>query len=109
MKAWHRCLFGLVPSIWPEPCPTVVMEAMASGRPVIASKIGGLPDLVTENETGFLVQPDDPVALKLAIIKLLSNPKLLESMGKASKVSVVQFQASNVVPQIEEVYKLFIQ
>jgi glycosyltransferase involved in cell wall biosynthesis len=104
MAAWPRSLMGLVPSIWPEPCPTVVMEAMACGRPVIGSKIGGLPELVVDGETGFLVRPGDPIALERAITYLLSNPELRDKMGEAGKERVLRFQASTVVTQIEQVY-----
>jgi len=64
MTAWRHSLIGVVPSIWPDPCPTVAMEAMAVGKPVIASRIGGLPDIVVDGETGLLVPPDDAVALR---------------------------------------------
>jgi glycosyltransferase involved in cell wall biosynthesis len=109
MEAWSRSLLGLVPSIWPEPCPTVVMEAMVSGRPVIASNIGGLTDIIINNETGFLVPPGDPIALKDTLSHLLANPELITMMGKASKERIIKFQASTVVPQIEQVYKMVVQ
>ncbi len=48
MHAWSRCLFGVLPSVGPEACATVVMEAMALGKPMIASDIGGMPDLVDD-------------------------------------------------------------
>jgi glycosyltransferase involved in cell wall biosynthesis len=105
MQAWSRSLAGLVPSVWPEPCPTVAMEAMASGRPVIASQIGGLPDLVADGETGFLVAPGDPVALRQAIQRLLDDPDLRERMGQAGRRKVAEFQASSAVPRIEQVYQ----
>ena len=59
MEAWRRSTIALIPSIWPDPCPAVAIEAMALGRPVIASKIGGLLDLVDDGKTGILVPPGD--------------------------------------------------
>lgn len=105
MHAWRRCLLGLAPSVWPEPCPTVVMEAMVSGRAVIASRLGGLPELVADEETGLLVPPDDAGALGGAIARLLADPALRERLGQAGRERVVAFQAGTVVPQIERVYR----
>ena len=49
--------------IWLEPRPTVALEAMACGRPVIGSRIGGIPDLVGDGRSGLLVEPNYPVSL----------------------------------------------
>jgi glycosyltransferase involved in cell wall biosynthesis len=104
MAAWRRSLAALVPSVCRDACATVVLEAMASARPVIASRIGGMPDLVKDGETGLLVPPGDPVALRRAIQRLLADPALRKRMGRAGKQRVVDFQTSTVVPRIEEVY-----
>jgi glycosyltransferase involved in cell wall biosynthesis len=109
MRAWSRSLMALAPSIWPDPCPTVVMEAMASGRPVIASRIGGLPDLVADGETGLLVPPGNPVALSQAMHSLITRSDLRVRMGQAAKRAVVQFQAGAVVPRIERLYAQLIE
>src|SRR5207249_11415788 len=58
--------------------PTVIMEAMATGLPVISTNIGGIPEMVVENETGFLVQPDHPSELACAFDKLLNDPALAQ-------------------------------
>lgn len=104
MSAWRRSLLGIVPSIWPDPCPIVTLEAMASGRPVIGTRIGGIVDEIADGETGFLVPPGDPDALRTAIVRLLTDPRLRERMGEAAQQRAVAFQASTVVPQIEGVY-----
>lgn len=109
MEAWRRCLVAVVPSVWPEPFGIVVIEAMASARPVIASQIGGIPDLVVDGETGILVAPGDPVALRQAIERLLADPGLRERMGQAGQRKVREFQASAVVPRIEAVYSKLLQ
>jgi glycosyltransferase involved in cell wall biosynthesis len=63
--------------------PTVIMEAMATGLPVVSTRIGGIPEMVVENETGFLVQPDDAVALAGAIEKVTNDRSLGQRLGRA--------------------------
>ena len=105
MQAWQRCMLGLAPSVWSDPCPTVAMEAMAVSRPLIASRMGGLTDLVADGETGLLVPPDDHVALWQAMERLIADPALRARMGEAARRKVVEFQASTVVQRIEQVYR----
>jgi len=105
MRAWHGSMLGLAPSVWREPCATVVMEAMATGRPVIASDIGGMADMVADGESGLLVPPGDVAALRAAIERLLADPSLRERMGQAGRVRVAHFKAGTVVPRIEQVYR----
>jgi len=63
--------------------PTVIMEAMATGLPVVSTRIGGIPEMVIENETGFLVQPEDVVALADAIEKVTNDQSLGKKFGQA--------------------------
>ncbi|HEY4257297.1 MAG TPA: glycosyltransferase family 4 protein [Candidatus Udaeobacter sp.] len=63
--------------------PTVIMEAMATGLPVVSTKIGGIPEMVIENETGLALQPGDAVALADAIEKVISNLSLAQKLGQA--------------------------
>ena len=62
--------------------PTVIMEAMSTGLPVVSTTIGGIPEMVVENETGLLMQPDDPVGLANAIEKLINDPAIAQKMGQ---------------------------
>jgi glycosyltransferase involved in cell wall biosynthesis len=105
MGAWSRCSIGLIPSIWAETFGIVALEAMSMGKPIIASRIGGLSDVVIDGETGFLVPPGDPQALREAIQCLLDDPALRECMGHIAKQRVVEFQTKSVVPCIEQVYQ----
>jgi glycosyltransferase involved in cell wall biosynthesis len=105
MWAWSRSLLGFAPSIWPEPCPSVIMEAMASGCPVIGSRIGGIKDLIVEGESGLLVPPGDVAALRQAIACLLASPDLRVRMGQAARKRAPRFQAQSVVPRIERLYQ----
>ncbi len=105
MEAWRRCLLALVPSTLLEPFGIVTIEAMSMGKPVIASRVGGLSDIVVDNETGLLIPPNDPDALQQAIQRLLDDPPLLERMGIMAKQRSTQYLASSVVPRIEQVYE----
>src|SRR5260370_14700125 len=101
MEAWRRSMLALAPSVVPETFGMVVMEAMSTGRPVIASRIGGLIDLVADGETGFLVQPGDSLALQQAIERLLAGPDLRRRMGQAALCKVVGVSARTGVPPLQ--------
>jgi glycosyltransferase involved in cell wall biosynthesis len=105
LEAWRRCLFGIVPSLWGEPCPTVAMEAMDAGKPLIATRIGGLPDMVEDGVSGLLVTPGDSAGLAQAIRRLTDDAKLRRRMGQASRRKSLEFQAKAVVPRIEHAYQ----
>jgi glycosyltransferase involved in cell wall biosynthesis len=105
MHAWNRSLFGVIPSVWSDPCPTVVMEAMASGKAVVASNIGGIPDMVDSGTTGFLVAPDNVGELAEALRRLLANRNLITQMGNNGLARVERHKAAQIVTRIEHVYK----
>jgi glycosyltransferase involved in cell wall biosynthesis len=109
MQAWKRSSIALVPSVWTEPFGMVVIEAMSTGRPVIASQVGGILDIVTHGESGLLVTPGDPESLREAIEMLLSKPEMREQMGKAAQQRSAGFRASVVVPRIEQIYRSITQ
>jgi len=68
-----------------------LVEAQASGIPVIASTSGGIPDAVTDGRTGVLIPPDDPTAAAVTMIGLLSDPGRLAAMGRSGRVRVEQY------------------
>ncbi|MDW8363832.1 MAG: glycosyltransferase family 4 protein, partial [Myxococcales bacterium] len=68
-----------------EGSPTAVLEAMAAGLPVVASRTGGLPDLVRDGRDGLLVEPDDPVALARAINWLVGDVEIRKRMGRSAR------------------------
>lgn len=105
MEAWQRSRIALVPSVWPEPFGIVALEAMACGRPVIASQIGGLAEVVVDQETGLLTPPGDVDALRQAIQRLLDHPETAERMGQAAQRRVALYKASTVVEKIEHIYQ----
>ena len=83
----------LVPSIIPEACPRTTIEAMAVGKPVIATPLGGSKELVTP-ETGLLVPPEDASAVAEAITTLVSDRDRLKEMGRAARSRAVQLFSS---------------
>jgi glycosyltransferase involved in cell wall biosynthesis len=103
--AWKRCTIGLIPSIVAETFGIVALEAMSMGKPVIATRSGGLTDVVVDGKTGLLIAPGDPHALREAMQFLLDDPEQCASMGAQAKQRVVRFQAKTVVSQIEQAYQ----
>ena len=90
MAAWRRASLAIVPSIFPDPCPTVAMEAMACGLPIVASNVGGLTDLVDDGRTGLLVPPADVRALRTALAAIANKPDLAKQMGDAGRQKVAR-------------------
>lgn len=74
----------VLPSINPDPLPTVVLEAMATGKPIVGYAHGGVCEMVKNGVNGLLVEPRNPDLLADAINKLLQNKKLCKQMGKNS-------------------------
>ena len=71
--------------------PTVIMEAMAAGLPVVSTRVAGIPEMVEEGVTGYLVPPESPDILAAKIRSLLENPVLGESMGHAGSARCHEF------------------
>ena len=76
------------PTVVPESFGVVILEASAMELPVVATDVGGVPDVCVRDETGILVPPRDPIALADAIVHLASDPKLCVSMGAAGRLFV---------------------
>jgi L-malate glycosyltransferase len=88
-----------------EGMPNAVLEAMSAGRPVVASRIGGLPELVVHGETGLLVAPSDPDALAAAIVRVLSDPAGGARMGAAGAARARSLYSIESVRQaFEDIY-----
>jgi glycosyltransferase involved in cell wall biosynthesis len=105
LEAMRRCAAAVLPSIWPDPCPTTVLEAMASGRPVITTSIGGMLDMVEDGVSGLLVPPSDEAALTRAMARVLADQGLAERLGRGGRERVGAFRASSVVDRLETVYR----
>lgn len=84
---YHACDIICLPSL-SEGMPNVALEAMMFAKPVVAFRVGGIPEVVQDGVTGILVQPENPDALAKALIGLMAAPSLMEQMGMAGRMRV---------------------
>ena len=83
----------------------VLVEAMAAGLPIVASRVGGIPDLVKDGKNGLLVSPADATALAKAISALLEDKEKRKRMGEAGKKMCRPYSAEAMVQQIDDLYR----
>jgi glycosyltransferase involved in cell wall biosynthesis len=96
----------VLPSTEGEGMPNVVLEAMAWGLPVVATDSGGLPTVINDGTTGYLVPMRDPEALKEAITSVLKNPETKQAMGNAAREYVRTHHSwETLVSELEQVYE----
>lgn len=86
----EETLITIVPSLWPEAFGLSAAESLASGVPVIASDIAGLPEVVDHNVNGLLIPPGDPLALEHSIMRLYKKPELIKSMSEQARKKVLE-------------------
>jgi glycosyltransferase involved in cell wall biosynthesis len=103
--AMRRCLALVAPSVWPEPFGLVVAEALAGGRPVVASAIGGIPEIVRDHREGLLVEPDDAVALASALDAIVVDGALRETLAANALLRSRAYAADEIVPRFERAYE----
>ncbi|MUM35175.1 glycosyltransferase family 4 protein, partial [Mycolicibacterium sp. CBMA 361] len=95
----------LLPSIYGENLPTVLIEASASGKAIAASRIGGIPDIIVDGSTGLLFEPKDPAALATTVIRLLDDPQLRTSLGgPAIERAHTEFSATTWAHRLQDLY-----
>jgi glycosyltransferase involved in cell wall biosynthesis len=89
-----------------EALPLTLIEAAAAGVPVVASRIGGVPEVVLDGKTGILVAPEDPAVLARAIEALIKNPALRARLGHTARRRYEDhFSLQPMLDAIEEVYR----
>jgi len=105
IELYSHCRVFVCPSVY-EPFGIINLEAMATERPVVASAVGGIKEVVVPEETGLLVPPADPKALADAINRVLRNPEWGRKMGLAGRKRVEQhFSWTSIAKQTLEMYK----
>lgn len=96
----------VLPSVFGENLPTVLMEAGGCGRPVVASDVGGIADIVVDGETGLLTPPGDEAALAAALVRLLDDEGLRQRLGDAGRRRMEQhFDARRWAGNLLELYR----
>ena len=105
LAGWYRRASVFVMPSYYETFGISVIEAMAFGLPVVATNVGGLPEVVQDGVTGILVPPKDPNALADAIVRLLRDPELRKRLGNAGRERVLsEFRTDRIVEQTLKVY-----
>jgi glycosyltransferase involved in cell wall biosynthesis len=103
-QLWQSIDIAVVPSTEPEPFGMVAIEAMMAKKPVVAANHGGLMEIVVNNETGFLVEPNNITVLKEALEKVISNPELRVVLGENGfQRAKEKFSIQNYVQKIEDI------
>jgi glycosyltransferase involved in cell wall biosynthesis len=88
-----------------EGLPNVILEAMAAGLPVVATRVGGIPEIIVDEESGLLVPPNKPSALAKAIIRVLRDPAFAAQIGRTAREQIrTHFGFDRVVIAHEELY-----
>lgn len=105
MECWRRSLFGLVPSVWPDPLPGVVREAMSQGKAVIATRVGGNTDMVEDGVNGLLVKPGDVDDLARAMQRLINDPALAAQLGRTAQEGINRFTGVAIRSTFEHLYQ----
>lgn len=100
----------VLPSIAGEGLPNVILEAMACGKPIIASIVGGTPEAVRDQENGVLVPPRDVPALQRALRDLLRKPQLIRIFGEESRrIAEREFSLEKQIAAFEDLYSKLIK
>jgi glycosyltransferase involved in cell wall biosynthesis len=98
------CDVFVMPSLG-EGVSNVLLEAMALGKPVVATRVGGTPELVRDGETGWLVPPRDPEALAAAVLGVLRDPALGARVGACGRALVARrFSVASVAPRLADAF-----
>jgi glycosyltransferase involved in cell wall biosynthesis len=103
-EAFRAATVFVLPSI-SEGLPMALLEAMAWGRPIVASAMGGVLDLITDGEDGLLVPPADPAALAAALRRLLEDPELRRRLAEKAERRSAEFTEAAVWGRLDALYQ----
>ena len=99
----------ILPSHW-EGCPTSLIEAMSFGLPCIASRVGGIPEIVTHDHDGVLIPPKKPSAVADSLVSLLKNPEKMKNLGDSARATYrKKFTVDEMVKKHERIYAELIE
>jgi glycosyltransferase involved in cell wall biosynthesis len=95
----------ILASVWPENQPVSITESMACRTPVIATRLGGNPELVRDNQTGYLVDPGSPADLAHAMSRFLDSPADISAFGEQASQLISENTLANQVRRILNLYE----
>jgi len=95
----------VLPSIWPDPCPTTVLEAMALGTPIVTTPMGGIADMVTDGDSALVVTPGDVGATEAALRRLVGDAELRARLVAGAKERVRPYLQSAVADTFTGIYE----
>ena len=104
LRAWGHCLAAVVPSVWPEPFGLVAAEAMAAGKPVVASAVGGLAEVVEDGITGIHVPPGDVATLRNELERIVADAPLRARLGAAGRERARLYSLDTAAAAWEQVF-----
>jgi glycosyltransferase involved in cell wall biosynthesis len=90
---------------WAEAFPYVILEAMSVGLPIVSTRVGGIPEALTDRATALVVPPREPVAMSRALVELLADRELRMRLGDAATRMVTKFSRARMVDGVTGVYK----
>jgi glycosyltransferase involved in cell wall biosynthesis len=103
-RALREADIFLLPST-SEGLPVALLEAMAYGKPIVATRVGGIPDVLADGTEGVLVPPGDVAALAAAVGELVADPDRAQELGRAAKERVAQFTPATIAKRLDLVYQ----
>jgi glycosyltransferase involved in cell wall biosynthesis len=104
MSGFAHAGAAVLPSSWPDPCPTTVLEAMALGAPLVTTPMGGITDMVADGESALVVPPGDVAATAAAVQRLTTDLDLGRRLAAGAQVEVQRYLQSRVASEFEAVY-----
>lgn len=101
--ALRRCGLFVLPSL-SEGLPVALLEAMAWGRPILATRVGGVPDVASDGVEARIVEPDDPAGLAAGIAELIADPEQRRRLGRAARERALALNEDEVCGRLDAIY-----
>ena len=105
VSGFQHAVGAVLPSVWPDPCPTTVLEAMALGTPVVTTPMGGIADMVTDGESAVVVAAGDVDATEAALRRFLADPELRSRLVAGARDRVRPYLQSAVADTFTGIYE----
>lgn len=105
VSGFQHALAAVLPSEWPDPCPTTVLEAMALGVPLVTTHQGGIADMVVDRESALVVRPGDAGHLASALAEVVADDGLRRRLAAQASVEVGRYLQGRVAEDFDGIYR----